>query len=77
VTKSRDVVLPDCFTDELPLDGLRYTLTPAIARSMAFAHEYAGAIPATRFSYHGRQRLEVQQARIASFCASAGHPMQQ
>lgn len=71
--------LPDYPMGELPLDRLRYTLTPTIARGMALAHEYAGAISATRFSYYGLQRLEAQaqRARIASFCASAGHPVQE
>ena len=79
MTKRRnDERLPDCSSGELPLDRLGYTLTPAIARSMAAAHGYAGAISAMRFSYYGLQRLEAgaARARIASLCASAGHPVQ-
>jgi hypothetical protein len=77
--RRQDDVLPDCSSDELPLDRLRYTLTPAIARSMAFAHRYAGEISAMRFSYYGLQRLEAQaeRVRIASLCAAADHPAQQ
>jgi hypothetical protein len=77
--RRRDNVLPDCSSDELPLDRLRYTLTPAIARSMAFAHRYAGEISATRFSYYGLQRLEGQaeRAHIAALCAAAGNPAQE
>ena len=74
----RGDVLPDCSSDDLPLDRLCYTLTPTIARSMAFAHRYAGEISATRFSYYGLQRLEAQteRARIVTLCAAAGHPAQ-
>jgi hypothetical protein len=45
---------------------------------MASAHGYAGGISAMRFSYYGLQQLEAgaARARIASLCASAGHPVQ-
>jgi hypothetical protein len=43
MTKRRDEdTLPDCSSGELPLDRLRYQLSPSIARSIAFAHGYAG-----------------------------------
>jgi hypothetical protein len=76
--RGRDDVLPDCTSDELPLDRLRYTLTPAIARHLAFAHRYAGELSASRFSYYGLQRLEAraERARIATFCAAVDHPVQ-
>lgn len=76
--RRRGGLLPGGSSDELPLDRLRYTLTSRIARSMAFAHWYAGEISATRFSYYGLQRLETQaeRARIATLCAAADHPVQ-
>lgn len=79
MTKRREKdTLPDSSSGELPIERLRYQLTPHIARSMAFAHRYAGEISATRFSYYGLQRLETQaeRARIATLCAAAGHPAQ-
>jgi hypothetical protein len=79
MTKRRDEdALPNCSSGELPLDRLQYQLTASIARGMASAHGYAGGVCAMRFSYYGLQRLEAgaARARIASLCASAGHPVQ-
>lgn len=73
--RRNDEKLPDCSSDELPLDRLGYRLTPSIARSMAAAHGYAGGISAMRFSYYGLQRLEAgaARARIAQWHRAHGN----
>lgn len=79
MTKRRnDHKIPDCASDEIPLDCLQYRLTPTIVRSVASAYRYAGAISAMRFSYYGLKRIEAEatRARIADLCARVGHRVQ-
>jgi len=45
MTKRRnDDQIPDRALGDLPLDRLRYQLTPTIVRSVASAHQYAGMV---------------------------------
>lgn len=60
---------------EIPLGDLRYSVTPTLVRSVAWAARSAGAIEGMRLSHFGRKRLEAEakKLRIAQLVARAGH----
>jgi len=60
--------------DHVPLDKLKYGVTPRLVTLLTFAHRNAGAAAALRFSYYGRKRLQTQadRLRIANLVAGSG-----
>ena len=77
MTKRRN---DDGSPDGLPaeLERPQYTITPTLARSVAFAHRFAGEISGMRFSFYSLKRLQAEAsgARIADFCLSMGERVQ-
>lgn len=60
---------------EIPLNELKYELTPRLASRLTWAHRNAGAISAMRFSHYGYKRLETDanRRRITYGIMRAGH----
>jgi hypothetical protein len=60
--------------DDVPLDKLKYNVTPRLVTLLTFAHRSAGAASALRFSYYGKKRLqtEADRLRIANLVAGSG-----
>jgi hypothetical protein len=60
--------------EALPLSKLHYTITPALVRSLIFAHRRAGKAAALRFSFYAFRalQLEAKHLRIAEMVAAAG-----